>query len=103
EFTNEGIDLTERERRGRMALEIATDETVVGDLEIEGRRAGRLDGAGPVGLDEAEDPEDPAHAEFAVAAMDRGAERADVRAGPRGLSQQGHRGGRRPRRPIVGM
>src|SRR6266849_7042892 len=62
-----------------------------------------VSGAGAVFLDEAEDPEDAADAEFTVAAVDRGAERADVRAGPRGLGQQGHRGGRRPRRPIVGM
>src|SRR6266545_5303802 len=87
----------------RMALEIAADEAVVGDLEVERCRTGGVDGRRPVLLAEPEDPEDAAHAEFAVAAVDRGAERADVRAGPRGLGQQGHRGGRRPRRPIVGM
>src|SRR2546430_17730724 len=53
-------------------------------------------------LDEAEDAENATDPRLAVAAVDRGAERADVRAGPRGLSQQGHRGQRGPRRPIGG-
>jgi len=54
-------------------------------------------------LDEAEDPKDAAHAEFAVAAVDRGAERADVGADPVRAGEQGRRGRRRSRRPILRM
>src|SRR3989441_6419938 len=86
-----------------MALEIATDEAVVGDLAGEGGGTGGVDDRGPVFLDEAEDAENATDPRLAVAAVDRGAERADVRAGPRGLSQQGHRGQRGPRRPIGGV
>src|SRR2546425_9867452 len=86
-----------------MALEIAADEAVVGDLELERCRTGGVDGRRPVLLAETEDPEDAAHADLAIAPVDRGAERADVRAGPGGLGQQRDCGGRGPRRPIVGM
>src|SRR3989441_9880622 len=81
-----------------MALEIATDEAVVGDLAGEGGGTGGVDDRGPVFLDEAEDAENATDPRLAVAAVDRGAERADVRAGPRGLGQQRRRGQRGPRR-----
>ena len=97
------IDLAERERRRRVPLEIAADEAVVGDVQLEGGGTGGVDDGRAVLLDEAEDAEDPAHAGFALAAVDRRAQRADVRARPGGLRQQGQRARRCARRAIVGM
>ena len=89
--------------RGRVALEIAADEAVVGDAELQGRGTGVLDDGGAVLLGEGEDAEDPADAELAVAAVDRRAERADMRAGPGRARQQRQRGRRRARRLIGGV
>jgi len=78
---------------GAWRSKIAPDEAVVGDAEVQrgGARA-RHDG-GAVLLHEGEDAEDAAHAAFAVAAVDRRAQRADGLARPRGTSQQRERVG----------
>src|SRR6266511_1008763 len=85
-----------------MPLEVAPDEAVVGDLELERRGAGVLDHRGAMLLHQPEDAQDAADAELAVAAMDRVAEGADVGAGAGGLREQRQRGGRGARRPILG-
>src|SRR2546422_902155 len=102
EFTNERIDLAQCERCGEMALEIATDEAVVGDLAGEGGGTGGVDDRGPVFLDEAEDAENATDPRLAVAAGGRGARPARGRARPRGPRQRGHPGQRAPRRPARG-
>src|SRR6266850_7323872 len=86
-----------------MALDVTPHEAVVGDVELEGRGTGGVDGGRSVLLHETEDAEDAAHPGFPLAAMNSRAQRADVRAGPRGLGQQRQRARRRAGRPIVGM
>src|SRR5438876_9001363 len=103
ELADEGIDLAQRERGRCVTLEVAADEAVVGDPELQGGSAGGGDDGSAVLLDQAEHAEDATHAEGAVSAVDRLAEGADGGAGPRGLAEQRQRGRRGPRRPIVGM
>jgi hypothetical protein len=67
EVTDERIDLAEREGHGRVAVEVAPDEAVLGDAQLQRRRAGVLDRGRAVLLDQAEDTQDTADAEFAVA------------------------------------
>ena len=86
-LTDEGIDLAQGERRGRVALEIAPDEPVVGDAEVQGGRTGSRDDGRAVLLHEGEDAEDAADAALAVAAVDALAERADRDAGVRRSGQ----------------
>src|SRR2546428_2065941 len=102
ELADERVDLAQRQRRRRVALEIAPDEAVVGDAELQGRAA-VLDGAGAVLLGEGEDAEDPAHAGFTVTTMDRLAQRPDVAARPGRAGQQRQRGRRRALGLIVGV
>ncbi len=97
----EPINLAERERGRRLALEVAADEAIVGDAELHAHRARRLDEDGAVFLDEREDAEDPAHPEFAIAAVNRVAEGANVVTRPCRTSQERQRRGRRARRPIL--
>src|SRR2546426_8617292 len=103
ELADERVDLAQGERRRRVALEIAPDEAVVGDAELQGGRAAVLDDDGAVLLGEGEDAEDPAHARFPVAAMDRFAERADGRAGSGGAREERHRRRGRAVGLIVGV
>jgi hypothetical protein len=63
-------------------LEVAADEAIVGDAELQGRGAGLFDDGGAVLLDEGEDAEDPADAEFPITAVDRLAQRPDLTTGP---------------------
>src|ERR1700758_1178624 len=100
ELPDQRIDLAERERGRRVALEVAADEAGLGDAELQGRGTGLPDGDGPGFLDEGEDAEDPAHAEFAITAVDALAERADVLTGPGRTGQQRQRCGRRACRAI---
>jgi hypothetical protein len=60
-----------------MALEIAADEAVVGDTQLQGRGAGVLDDRGTVLLDEGEDAEDPADPELAVPTVNGFTERPE--------------------------
>ena len=103
EVADERIDLAQREGRGRVPLEVASDEAIVGELELQRSGAGVLDHRGAVLFDQAEDAQDAADAGSAVAAMDRVAERADVGPGAGGLREQGQRGGRGARRLIRGV
>ena len=100
EVADEGIDLAQGERRGGLPLEVAPDEAVGGDVELEGRGAGVVDRGRAVLLREGEDAEDAPDAGLAVVAVDRRAQRADVGAGARGAREQRQRGGRGARRPI---
>ena len=65
----------------RPALEVAADEAVGRDAELERGLRGVVDGGGAVLLREREHAEDAPHAVGAVARVDLAAERADVRAG----------------------
>ena len=103
EVTDERVDLAEREGRRRVPLEVAPDEAVVSDLQLQRGGAGALDRRGAMLFDQPEDTQDTADPELAVAAMDRGAELADVGAGARGLREQRQRGGRGARRAIRGV
>ena len=103
EVTDERIDLAEREGHRRVPLEVAPHEAVVGDLQLQRRGAGVVDGGGAVFLDQGEDPEEAAHAGLPVPAMEGLAERADVGPGAGGLREQRQRGGRGARRPIRGV
>ena len=101
EVTDERVDLAEREGRRRVPLEVAPDEAVVGDLELQSRRASVLDRGGAVLLDQPEDAQDPAHPRLSVPAVDDLAEGADVGPRARGLREQRQRGGWGARRPIL--
>src|SRR5437667_10616448 len=48
ELTDQRIDLAQRERRGRVALEVAADDLVARPGEVEGDGARAVDGGGPV-------------------------------------------------------
>ena len=74
EVTDERVDLAEREGGRRVPLEVAPDEAVVGDLQLQRGGAGVLDRRGAVLFDQPEDTQDTADPELAVSAMDRGAE-----------------------------
>ncbi len=61
ELADERIDLAERERRGGAALEVAADEAVRRDAELERGGARVVDGGDAVLLGEREHAEDAAH------------------------------------------
>src|SRR6266545_1443265 len=103
EFADERIDLAQRERGGRLALEVAPEEAVVGDAEFQGGRTGGLDDGDAVLLDEGQDAEDPADTDFAVAAVNAFAERADVATGPPRAREQRQRRRGGAGGPIVGV
>lgn len=103
EVADERIDLAEREGGRWVPLEVAPNEAVVGDLELQRGGAGVVDHRGAMFLDQPEDAEDAADPALAVAAMDRVAERADVGPGAGGLREQGQGGGRGARRLIGGV
>src|SRR5262249_22951598 len=84
ELPDQRIDLAERERGGRLALQVATDEPVLRDAELQRGGTRVLDGDGPVFLDEGQDAEDPADPEFAIAAVNAVAERANLAPRPGG-------------------
>src|SRR5439155_237851 len=60
ELADQGIDLAQRERRRRMALEVAADK-LVGRAEVERDGAGGVDGGGAVRAGEGQQPLDAAH------------------------------------------
>src|SRR6266542_1589199 len=102
EVADERIDLAQRERRRRVPLEVAPDEAVVGDLELQRGGAGVVDGGRAVRLREGEDAEEATDAGLAVVAVDRLAQRADVGADASGAREQRQRGGWGARGPILG-
>src|SRR2546425_11246900 len=78
ELADERIDLAERERRGRMALEIAPDDLVAGTGQVEGNRARPVDGRGAVLAREREEPLDAADGAQGIGGVERRRELADV-------------------------
>src|SRR3989442_1480292 len=80
ELADERIDLAERERRGRMALEVAADELVGGAAKVEGDGAGGVDGRDAVLAGEREHALDAADGAQRVVGMEGGGELPDVRA-----------------------
>src|SRR2546426_2135553 len=78
ELADQRVDLLERERQLRLALEVALDEAVVREMEGERRRTRVVDAGDPVALAQREQAEDATHADLTVLAMDRLAHGSDV-------------------------
>src|SRR6266481_8308825 len=71
ELADQGIDLAQRERRRRMALEVAADK-LVGGAQVEGDGAGGVDGGRAVLAGEGQQPLDAAHGAQRIVRMKRG-------------------------------
>ena len=69
-MADERVDLTQRQRRHGMAVEVAPQEVVGGHAEFERGGGGLFDDGGTVLLGEREDAEDAADAGGAVVAVD---------------------------------
>ena len=67
---DERVDLPQRERDRRPAVEVAFEKAIGRDAEFEGRGGGVLDDGGAVRLDEREDAEDAADSGSTVVLMD---------------------------------
>src|SRR5947199_9306486 len=83
ELADQGIDLAQRERRRRMALEVAADK-VVGRAEVERDGAGGVDRGGAVRAGEGQQPLDAAHGAQRIVRMERGGELPHVGTDRRG-------------------
>jgi hypothetical protein len=100
QLADEWIDLRERQRRGGPSLEIATQEAIRRDLQLERGFGGVIRGRRAVPLGEREDAEEASHARRALLGVDRQADGMEMRAGVTRPRQEGD--GRRGRacRPI---
>src|SRR2546422_2230131 len=86
QFTDQRIDLTERQLRP--ALEITADEAVFVDAEFQCGGTGILNGSDAELLCKRQHAENATNASFSLMTMDRVAECADVRSGAGGTRQQ---------------
>ena len=93
ELTNERVDLLQREGRRRAAFEIAAEEAVARDLELERRFRGVIRSDGAVFLCQGEHAEDAPHPGGALVLVDVGADGVEMRPGVAGARQQ-RQGGR---------
>lgn len=99
ELPDERIDLPERERDGRLSLEVAPHEAVARHRELEGRAGRLVDDGGPALLREREHAEDAADRHGAIVLVDVRAECTDRGAGVMRRGEERHRlrwGARRP-------
>src|SRR2546422_10347014 len=101
ELADERIDLTQRERRRRMALEVAADK-LVGRAEVERDGAGGVDGGRAVLAGEGQQPLDAAHGAQRIVRLERGGELPHVRTDRRGPGGELQGRGQRAPRPVVG-
>src|SRR5882724_3910801 len=81
ELADQGIDLAQRERRRRMALEVAADK-LVGRAEVE------RDGGGAVLAGEGQQPLDATHGAQRIVRMERGGELPHVGTDRRGPGEE---------------
>src|SRR6266446_7798988 len=87
ELADERIDLAERERRRRMALEVAADK-LVGRTEVERDGAGGVDRGRTVRAGEGEESLDAPDRAQGVVGVQRGGELPHVRADGRGPREE---------------
>src|SRR2546426_8865263 len=101
ELADQGIDLAQRERRRRMALEVAADK-LVGRAEVERDGAGGVDRGRAVLAGEGQQPLDAAHGAQRIVRMERGGELPHVGTDRRGPGEELQGRGQRAPRPVVG-
>src|SRR5437016_1375031 len=102
ELANQGIDLAQRERRRRMALEVAAGKLVRwAEVERDGARG--VDRRRAVLAGERQQPLDAAHGAQRIVRMERGRELPHVRTDRRGPGEELQGRGQRAPRPVVGV
>src|SRR6058998_2313864 len=94
ELADQGIDLAQRERRRRMALEVPADK-LVGRAEVERDGARGVDRRRAVLAGERQQPLDAAHGAQRIVGMEQRGELPDVRADRRGPREELEGRGRR--------
>src|SRR5438094_10430119 len=102
ELADERIDLAERERRRRMALEVAADK-LVGRAEVERDGAGGVDRGRAVLAGEGQQPLNAAHGAQRIVRMERGGELPHVGTDRRGPGEEAKGRGQRAPGPVVGV
>src|SRR2546430_3394160 len=101
ELADQGIDLAERERRRRMALEVAADDLVGAAAEIKRDGTGVVDGRGAMFAGERQQALDAPDGAQGIVGVEAGGELADVGADRRRARQE--REGARRRAPRAGL
>ncbi len=103
ELSDEGIDLSQRQRDGRPSLDVLADEAVRKGAHLKRRLRGLIDDGDTMFLGQGEDPEDLPDAMSAVMRVEIAAERADrwSRGGRAAEQRQGR--GRCSRRLIADL
>src|ERR1700751_3496418 len=90
QFANQGIDLAQTEGGLRTTLKIATHETIFVHAHLQGSGTSFIDGRGAALLGQRENAQDAAHAHFALLAIYKVAECADMGAHSAGAAEQLH-------------
>ena len=78
QFADQWIDLPQRERSLRSALQIAAHEAILGDAQFQRRRTGIVASCAAILLGQLKNALDAAYSEFALASMDGVADSADA-------------------------
>jgi hypothetical protein len=81
QFADKRIDLPQTERSLRAAFQITAHETILGDAQVQCRRASVVRSRAAILLDQLENTLDATHSKFALASMDGVADSADVGSG----------------------